>query len=55
MENTIREGFKVFLFGTPIQPRRLSGWREYTQNESSNQLRKLYNWSSIYLYLAIKD
>lgn len=46
---------KAFLFGVLPRPKEIPDWMEYTQNANPEQLRKIYNQSTIYLYPAIED
>lgn len=46
---------QAHLFGVPPRPEDLPDWIFYTRNATQEQLRRIYNWSLIYLYPSIAE
>lgn len=49
------QDLEVKMFGVPKRPENLPNWIEYTRNANEQQLRKIYNNSSIFLSTSIKE
>ena len=45
----------VLMFGIPKRPLDLPEWIQYTENAKSNELRKIYNHSAIFLCATIEE
>lgn len=46
---------KAHLFGTSKRPKDLPNWIEYTKNASQDEVRKIYNESSIFLNPTVEE